>query len=144
MKIPDVNILVAVYRDDDPRHPQLVDWLRATLGAGERILLTPAVVSGFVRVVSNFRIFSAPMGPDEAATKIDTLLGSRLVSWAMPGPRHWQIFSRLCRDADAHGNIVSDAAIAAVAIEHSATLVTLDRDFARFPQLRWELPQEQS
>lgn len=141
MKLPDVNVLVGIYRDDDPQHEQVVAWLRRTLQAGEHVLLTPVVVSGFVRVVSNLKVFPAAMSADEAAGKIDTLLGSRMVSWAMPGPRHWQVFSRLCREADARGNLVSDAAIAAVAIEHGATLVTRDRDFARFTGLHWELPQ---
>jgi len=55
------------------------------------------------------------------------------------GPRHWDHFSHMCRVADARGNLVSDAAIAAIAAEHGATVVSFDRDFARFPGLRWEL-----
>ena len=140
MKLLDVNILVGVYRDDAPRHAELREWLRRTLGSGEHILLTPMVVAGFIRVSTNVKIFPLATSSEEAVAQIDQLLRSRFVSWAMPGPRHWQIFSELCQRADAQGNLVSDAAIAAVAIEHGATLVSLDRDFARFPGLRWEVP----
>ncbi len=57
-----------------------------------------------------------------------------------PGPRHWRIFERLCREAGATGNLVPDAYLAALAIEHGAELVTTDRDFARFPGVRWRHP----
>lgn len=140
MKLLDVNILVGVYRDDDPHHVEIREWLRQTLAAGERILLTPIVVAGFVRVSTNTKVFPLATSPEEAIAQIDQLLRSRLVSWALPGPRHWQVFANLCQRSQAQGNLVSDAAIAAVAIEHGATLVSLDRDFARFPGLRWELP----
>jgi len=57
-----------------------------------------------------------------------------------PGPRHWGVFERLCRDAGVRGNLVPDAYLAALAIEHGAELVTADRDFERFPGLRWRMP----
>lgn len=140
MKLLDVNILIGVYRADDPRHAELREWLRRTLASGEQILLTPMVVAGFIRISTNRRIFPLATPTEEAIAQIDQLLRSRSVSWVMPGPRHWQIFSDLCHRADAQGNLVSDAAIAAVAIEHGAALMSVDRDFARFPGLRWEVP----
>lgn len=140
MKLPDVNVLVGVFRDDGPHHEQAVAWLARTLGEGRNVRLTPAVVAGFLRVASNPRIFRQPMPVDDASRKIDTLLESPLVSWAMPGPQHWRLFTDLCRETGARGNVVSDAAIAAVAIEHGATVVTFDRDFRRFPGLRCEFP----
>jgi predicted nucleic acid-binding protein len=57
-----------------------------------------------------------------------------------PGTRHWEIFDRLCRSADARGNLVADAQHAAIAVEHGATWISKDRDFARFQDLRWRHP----
>lgn len=140
MKLLDVNILLGLYRAEHPKHAELREWLRRTLIAGESIGLTPLVVTGFVRISTNPRVYPLVTPPAEARAQIDQLLGAPLVSWTMPGPRHWEIFSRICTESNAHGNLVTDAAIAAIAVEHGATLVTLDRDFARFPDVRWELP----
>ena len=91
--------------------------------------------------MTNPRVYVTPTPLDMALEQVDQLVAFPRTTWLQPGPRHWQIFSRLCREADARGNLASDAAHAAVAIEHGATWVTLDRDFARFPGLRWEVPR---
>ncbi len=140
MLIPDVNILIGAYRGEDPRHHELHKWLVDTIEAGTSIGLTPAVVGGYVRIVTNPAIYDDPTPIEIALAHIDALRVGDSVVDVRPGPRHWEIFAELCREANARGNLVADAAHAAVAIEHSATLVTLDRDFARFPGLRWELP----
>lgn len=141
MKIPDVNILIGAFRADATGHPELREWLQRTLSEGETLGLTPAVSTGVVRVLTHSRIFNAPDTLADALAHLDALRGNAAVVDVGPGPRHWDIFSRLCREADARGNLVADAAHAAIAIEHGATWITLDRDFARFPGLRWEVPQ---
>ena len=141
MRIPDVNVLIGAYRADDPRHEDLRHWLREALASREGFGLTPGVATGFVRIVTNPRVYVTPTPLDMALEQVDQLVAFPRTTWLQPGPRHWQIFSRLCREADARGNLASDAAHAAVAIEHGATWVTLDRDFARFPGLRWEVPR---
>lgn len=140
MKLLDVSILLGLYRAEHPKHAELREWLRSTLIAGEPISLTPLVVTGFMRISTNPRVYPLVTPPAEARAQIDQLLRAPLVSWAMPGPRHWEIFSRICTESNAYGNLVTDAAIAAIAVEHGAALVTLDRDFARFPDVRWEHP----
>ncbi|MFW0796147.1 type II toxin-antitoxin system VapC family toxin [Gordonia sp. CPCC 205515] len=139
--MPDVNILVGAFRGEDPRHPQLYSWLESVLGADEPLALTPAVVSGYVRVVTNPRIFADPTPVPTALGHIDVLRENASVLDVAPGRRHWAIFSALCRESDARGDLVADAHHAATAIEHGATWVTLDRDFARFERLTWRLPE---
>lgn len=141
MKIPDVNVLVGAFRTDATGHAELREWLRRTLNEGETLGLTPAVCTGVVRVLTHSRVFNAPDTVAGALAHLEALRSNLAVVEVGPGPRHWEIFTRLCREADARGNLVADAAHAAIAIEHGATWVTLDRDFARFPGLRWELPQ---
>jgi toxin-antitoxin system PIN domain toxin len=141
MKIPDLNVLIGAFRADAVGHATLREWLRRTLSDGETLGLTPSVSTGVVRVLTNSRVFNAPDTVEDALGHIDVLRSNPAVVEVGPGPRHWDIFARLCRDADARGNIVADAAHAAIAIEHGATWVTLDRDFTRFSGLRWEVPQ---
>lgn len=140
MKIPDVNVLVGAFHRGAVEHRVLRAWLERTVDAGEVIGLTPFVATGFVRVVTNPRVFEIPSSVAEAHGHVAQLLteaGARLLP---AGLRHWEIFSRLCLEVGARGNLASDAAIAASAIEHGATVVTLDRDFGRFDGLRWEAP----
>ena len=102
--------------------------------------LSSAVASGFVRIVTHRRIFVDPTPLADALAQVQVLRSNPEVTDVHPGPQHWDIFSRLCTEADARGSLVSDAAHAALAIEQGATWVTFDRDFARFPGLRWEVP----
>lgn len=140
MKLVDVNVLVAVFRGENPHHDVARRWLERALLNSTQIGLTPAVVSGFVRVVTNTRIHPDATPLELALRQMDELFEQPGVVDALPGPRHWVILADVCRQADARGNLVSDAVIAAVAIEQGATVVTFDRDFARFPGLRWETP----
>ncbi len=139
--MPDVNILVGASRGEDPRHAQLYSWLDSVLGHDEPLALTPAVVSGYVRVVTNTRIFADPTPLPRALGHIEALRENPSVLDVAPGHRHWAIFGALCRESDARGNLVADAHHAATAIEHGATWVTLDRDYARFGRLTWRLPE---
>ncbi|MBD3942713.1 PIN domain-containing protein [Microbacterium sp. NEAU-LLC] len=139
MKIPDVNVLVAAFRLDHTAHDVARGWLRGVLESGETLGLSHAVGTGVVRLLTQRRLWSTPDTPASALRHLEALRSNPGVIDALPGPRHWEIFAQLCREGDARGNLVSDAAHAAIAIEHGATFVSFDRDFARFPGLRWEL-----
>lgn len=139
MKIPDLNILVAAFRYEHVDHARMRAWLQDAL-ATEQIGLASYVMTGVVRLLTNRAIWERPDTSEIALGHIDALRHNESVIDVAPGPAHWSIFAQLCRDADARGSLVSDAALAAVAIEHGATLVTLDRDFAKFSGLRWEMP----
>lgn len=139
--MPDVNVLVAAFREDSADHRDMKAWLEDAVNGPDMVGLGDAVASGFVRVVTHRRIFAQPTPVAEAIAQIDSLLKADGVVRISPGRSHWGIFSHLCREADARGNLVSDAAHAATAIEAGATWVSLDRDFARFPGLTWTVPR---
>jgi uncharacterized protein len=138
VQLPDVNILIYAHREDAPEHDRYAEWLKALTASVEPFALSDMVLSGFLRVVTNQKIFHPP-------TPMDTALAFclRLVDWPRaslitPGRRHWELFTALCRDIK--GPLVSDAYIAALAIEHGCELITTDSDFARFSGLRWRHP----
>lgn len=104
--------------------------------------LSGLVLSGFLRIVSHPRVFDIPTPVDEGLKFTEALRNQPNCISVHPGPRHFEIFSNLCRKAQVKGNLVSDAYIAALAIESGSELVTTDRDYARFPDLRWSHPLE--
>jgi len=98
------------------------------------------VCSGFIRIVTHPRIFRPASTIDEALTFVDQVRGQPACVPIAPGPRHWQIFTRLCRATGARGNLVPDAYLAALAIESGSEWITADGDYGRFPGLRWRRP----
>jgi hypothetical protein len=142
MRFVDVNVLVHAHRPDSEHHSRYREWLDAARRAPEPLGLGSVVASGFLRVVTNPRVFRDPTPIDIALGFIEALGAGPATLAVDPGERHWSIFSDLCRRVNAKGNIIPDAYLAAVAIEHGATLVTADRGYGRFPGLRWEHPLE--
>lgn len=140
MMLPDVNVLVYAHREDSSVHRACHDWLLSLARSDEAFGLSDLVLSGFLRVVTHPRVFSPP-SPLEAALEFVTQLRElpNAVTVA-PGPRHWGIFLDLCRRASARGNLVPDAYLAALAIESGSEWITTDRDYGRFPGLRWRHP----
>lgn len=136
----DVNILVAAFRDDAVDHALLGPWLREAVNGPDTVGVSAAVIVGSARILTHPRIFSPPSRVDNTWGLLRDFLAHENVVLLTPGPRHLALVERLCRVANATGNLVSDAAHAAIAIEHGATFVTKDRDFARFPGLRWRHP----
>jgi toxin-antitoxin system PIN domain toxin len=110
------------------------------VGSDEPFGLSELVLSGFVRVVTHPLVFDPPAPTDRALAFADALRGQPNAVIVTPGPRHWEVFERLCLAAGAKGNLVPDAYLAALAIEHGCELVTTDSDFARFRGLRWRHP----
>ncbi len=140
MRLPDVNVLLYAFRDAAPDHERYRAWLEATVDAEEPFAVADVVLSGFVRVATHPRIFDPPTSLEEAFRFARALRGAPTAVLVAPGPRHFDLFEKLCRDGGARGNLVSDAYLAALAIESGSELVTTDRDFARFPGLRWRHP----
>jgi toxin-antitoxin system PIN domain toxin len=138
--MPDVNVLVAAFRSDAPGHEVNRSWLEHAVRGREPIGISELVLSGTVRIVTHPRVFSPPTPIVNALEFADALRAQRAVILLRPGERHWSIFADLCRSADARGNLVADAYHAALAIENGADWITSDRDYARFPGLRWRLP----
>lgn len=140
MILIDVNLLVYAVFADSVRHDVAREWLDATLGGTETVALPWAVLAGFVRVSTNPRATSNPLTVDEAIVYLDEWLALPIVQVIGPTRRHREEFARMLRGAKATGNLVSDAQLAALAIEHGCTLVSTDDDFLKFPGLRWFNP----
>lgn len=98
------------------------------------------MLSGFVRVVTHPRVFDPPDTVDAALAFANALRAQPTALPVAPGDRHWEIFERLCRATGVKGNLVPDAYLAALAIETGSEFITTDRDFSRFPGLRWRHP----
>ena len=140
MVLPDVNVLVAAYRDDALEHGSCRPWLEAVLGGDEAFAASDLILSGFLRIVTHPRVFIHPSPPDEALKFANVIRSQPHCVPVGPGPRHWEIFTRLYREAETLGNLIPDAYFAALAIESGCEWITLDRDFARFEGLRWRRP----
>jgi toxin-antitoxin system PIN domain toxin len=141
--LPDVNVLVYAHRADAPNHAPIRAWLEDVVNGDERFGLSDLVLSGFLRVVTHARVFQSPTPWPQAQAFVDTLRAAPNRVPVEPGPRHWQIFTGLCRQVGARGNLVPDAWLASIAIESGSEWITTDRDFARFPGLRWRHPLEE-
>jgi uncharacterized protein len=141
MLMPDVNILVYAHRTEEPAHAAYRTWLEELVNGPEPFALTPLTVVGFVRVVTNRKIFPVPTPIAGALGVIDDLAQQANCRWITPGANHWQEVARLCRATSASGKLVADAAHAALAISGGCSLVTRDADFAKFAPhgLRWKL-----
>ncbi len=140
MILPDVNVLVHAHREDAHDHRAYRDWLESVVNADSAFGLSDLVVSGFVRIVTHPRIFAPPSALADALQFADDLRQCPNCVAVAPGRDHWRIFRRLCAEARAKGNLIPDAFLAAMAIEHGCEWITTDRDFARFPGLRWRHP----
>lgn len=138
----DVNVVLSALRGDAPDHEPIRDWLQEAIDAPESVGISDAVLVGTVRLLTHPRVFHPPTPLGQALTQATYLRTHPRVVALRPGPRHWEILARLCRSAEARGNLVADAQHAAIAVEHGATLISKDRDFARFRELRWRHPLE--
>lgn len=140
MKLADVNILVSAFRPDAEQHRMCRSWLNACLDSNMPFAVSPQVLSSVVRVATHRKIFRTPSILTEVLAYCGRLMSEPNARIVMPGEAHWPIFERLCVQANATENLVPDAWFAALAIEHDCEWVTLDRDYARFPGLKWSVP----
>lgn len=102
--------------------------------------MSEQVLSSFIRVLTNPKVFNDPTPLEDALAAAERLRGQPNCVLVSPGPMHWEVFLRLCRESGAKGNLVADAYLAAIAIESGAEWITTDRDYARFRGLRWRHP----
>lgn len=140
MILPDVNVLVYAYREDAEAHESFRDWLDEAINTEHAYGMSDLVLSGFIRVVTHPKAFREPTKPSEAFAFAERVRSQPQCVAIRPGPRHWDIFTRLCRECGAKGNLVPDAFLAALAIEHGCEWITTDRDYARFAGLKWRHP----
>jgi toxin-antitoxin system PIN domain toxin len=143
MELLDVNVLVNAYRRDAPRHKAFLQYLQSLVNGLQPFAVPSIVFSGFFRIVTHPRIFDPPSRFDDALIFAEQLRSQAHCLMAVPGARHWGIFVELCQKGTARGSLVSDAYLAALAVEAGAELVTDDRGFGRWQDLRWRRPVDQ-
>lgn len=136
MLVLDVNVVLAVHRDDHPHHRIVRGWFDSLLLRGDDFGVPRSVWASFLRLATNHRIFAVPTPLADAFAFIDATVVQHGYVDVEPGGRHLRLLRRLCDEADAAGDLVPDAVLGAIAVEHGATVATLDRDFARFPSVR--------
>lgn len=140
MELPDVNVLIYAHREDAPEHDKYAAWLTRLADGAAPFALSSVTLGGFLRIVTNHRIFQPATPMERALAFCRQLMARPTAAFLQPGARHWPIMVDLIERSDVRGAMVSDAYLAALAIEHGCQLVTTDSDFARFPSLRWRHP----
>jgi len=140
MMLIDANLLLYAYDPRAAQHAASRAWLESTLSGSQLVRWSWLTLWAFLRISTNPRVFELPLSMAEAERHVSSWLAQPVAGILEPGDRHWAILQGLTRDGQVFGPLVMDAVLAAIAIEHGATLCSTDRDFARFPGLTWTNP----
>jgi toxin-antitoxin system PIN domain toxin len=138
----DSNLLLYAFDAGARYHGRARSWLESVLDSSEQVGFAWVTLLAFVRIGTNPSALSRALSLEEATTILSSILERRNTILLHPGERHWSLLRQLLVNSQARGDLVTDAHLAALAIEHGATVCTTDRDFARFPGLRWQNPLE--
>jgi toxin-antitoxin system PIN domain toxin len=138
--VVDANLLIYAYDLDSAHHKKSLSWLEELLSGVEAVGLPWQSVSAFLRVITNRRLPGMRVSLEQAVQVVDEWLQQPNVQVLVPADQHWSVLRQMILEGRASGPLVSDAEIAAITIEQGAVLHTTDRDFARFPGLRWKNP----
>jgi toxin-antitoxin system PIN domain toxin len=136
----DANLLLYAYHPRSDQHAKSRTWLEAVLSGRELVRFTWLTLWAFLRIGTNHRVFEHPLTAAEAEAAVSTWLAQPVAGIVEPGERHWDILRQLLPQGQATGPLVMDAVLAAIAIEHGATICTTDRGFSRFPNVKWTNP----
>ena len=140
MIVLDANLLIYSYNSGSAHHTKAREWLEQTLSGVEAVGLPWQSIAAFVRIMTDLRLPGERFTAREAVEVVTRWLDQPMVRVLTPGDDHWALFRRMVLEGQASGPLVSDAQVAALAVEYGAVLYTTDRDFARFPGLRWVNP----
>ena len=140
MFLLDVNVVLAAQRVDHAHYGIVRPWFDRLLAADEPFTVPMLVWASFLRLTTSRRIFPNPTPRAHAFAFIDTTRAQPHHLALEPGPRHLALLRSMCEEADAVGDLVPDAVLAALAAEHHCTIATMDRDFARFGSVRHRRP----
>lgn len=140
MILVDTNILLYAEDSLQSRHQQARAWWDGQLSGTGVVCLCWTVLSAFIRIGTNPRVFEHPLTIEQAIARVQSWLDQPCTRVVRPTERHWTVFKQVLTDGQAVANIVTDAHLAALAIEHGCELASTDSDFARFPKLKWRNP----
>jgi hypothetical protein len=138
--VPDANLLLYAHDSKSDWQPSAGRWLRQILSGPDTVGLSWISIGAFVRIATNSRLGRSQLPMTSAINIVDEWLAMRAVRLIVPGEDHWPILKEMLIAGRVQGPITTDARLAALTLEHGATLHTADRDFARFPGLRWVNP----
>lgn len=140
MILPDVNLLVYAVDETSDFHKPAKDWWDGVLSSSVIVGLSYPTILGFIRLVTNRRVFVAPLAVTEATDYVAGWLTQPNTTIVVPTPKHWPLLHSLLDDTGVGANLTTDAHIATLAMEHGFTVFSNDTDFGRFANLRWENP----
>jgi len=140
MILADTNILL--YAEDrlSPLHAQARHWWDTQLSGESPVYLCWSILTAFIRIGTNRQIYKKPLTIEHATKRVQSWIDQPCVRLIYPTESHWQIFQIMLNEGQAKANLVSDAHLAALAIEHGCLLCSTDSDFSRFPKLKWKNP----
>lgn len=140
MILVDANLVL--YAEDalSPQHEAARTWWDAQLSGASPVCLSWGVLCAFIRISTNSRVYERPLDLDQAMSRVQSWLDQPCVRLVHPTERHWTVLQALLKEGQALGNLVTDAHLAALAVQHGCTLMSTDGDFARFPKLKWSNP----
>ncbi|MFW5803231.1 MAG: type II toxin-antitoxin system VapC family toxin [Verrucomicrobiota bacterium] len=136
----DANILLYAEDSLSKPHDRARDWWDEQLSGTAPVCLCWTVLNAFIRIGTNRRVFERPLSLEEAAARVESWLRQPCTRIVVPTERHWTVFAEMLWMGKATANLVTDAHLAALAIEHGCVLHSTDTDFARFPALKWRNP----
>jgi toxin-antitoxin system PIN domain toxin len=140
MILVDANILLYAEDQLSPQHERAREWWDAQLSGASPVCLCWSVLCAFIRIGTNPRVFERPLTLKQALSRVQSWLDQPCTRLIYPTERHWTVLQPLLSEGQALGNLVSDAHLGALAVQHGCTLMSTDGDFARFPQLKWRNP----
>jgi len=138
--VVDANLLIYAYNQGSSQHPVARTWLEKVLSGSELVGLPWQTISAFVRIITNPRLPGRPLSGAAAVEIVERWLEQPNVRALGPGEQHWPLFRQMLVEGQASGDLIPDAQLAALTVECGGVLHTTDRDFARFPGLRWKNP----
>lgn len=140
MKIVDANVLLYAVNSASEHHRPCLRWLDGALSGSDAVGLAWVPLLAFVRLSTKNGLFPSPLPPGEAIGQVVDWLAAPGAVMVNPTPRHGEILTRMIADVGTGGNLVNDAHLAALAVEHRASIVSYDSDFGRFDGVRWDRP----
>lgn len=140
MKLPDANVLIYALDSTSPRHEPARFWLEEVLSGGETVAFAWSVILAVLRLTTHPAVFAAPLSSGEAMDVVDGWLSQPVATVVHPTARHPALLRELLESVGTAGNLVPDAHLAALSIEHGAELCSSDADFSRFAGVRWTDP----